>query len=337
MQRQSNPNSLTAELAPEDGKALDALIGSRASGPRLTERDDVRDVDPQRIERVEAVLELVGMCPAVDAPDDLVRRTLGRITRHEATDPDVARLHAQGRGVDAPIRMREILAVAAMLLVAASLILPVLAKTRSEAMRIACNARIGTVGKAFAHYASDHLGQMPRREAAPNAEWFHVGWTRFDWEPVRSNTVNLYLLARDRYVEPSTLACPANQHAPRVMTADVHDWPSARAVSYSYQNQFGPKPRLLRDNPRMAILADKNPRFRTDNGMTLEYDKSLRMSACSRTHGGWGQNVLFADGSVLWYISPRMSNGDHIWLAEGIDDYSGNETSSHKGDAFLIP
>lgn len=335
MQQQSESNSVIG-LTPEDGKAVDALIESRTLGPRLASPDSPVAADPQRAEAVASLLALIGRCAAADPSDDLVRRTLGRIRQHQAVDPDVARLHAQGRGVDTPIRIREILAVAAMLVIGASVILPVLAKTRGDAMRVACRANMATVGKAFAQYAADYAGTMPRGRIVPNSNWYHVGWTRYDWQAIKANSANLYILARGRYVEPATLACSANEAAPRVMTADLRDWPTASAVSYSYQNQFGPRAARLNDAPRMAILADKNPRFKIHDGMTLTYHKSMPMGLSSQTHGRFGQNVLFADGSAVWYHSPRMANGDHIWVADGVEDYQGNETS-RRGDAFLVP
>ena len=336
MQRESESNSVMG-LTPEDGKAVDALIESQALGPRLSSPDEAGAADPQRAEAVASVLRLIGRCPAADPPDDLVRRTLGRIRQHQAVDPDVARLHAQGRGVDTPIRIREILAVAAMLVIGASVILPVLAKTRGDAMRVACRANMATVGKAFAQYAADYAGAMPRGRIVPDSNWYHVGWTRFDWQPIKANSANLYLLARGRYVEPATLACPANESAPRIMTADLRDWPTASAVSYSYQNQFRPRAAQLAKFPRMALLADKNPRFETHDGMTLTYHKSMPMSLSSQTHGRFGQNVLFADGSALWYLMPSLANGDNIWVADGIEDYEGNETPSREDDVFLVP
>jgi len=336
MDRKAEPNS-AVELAPEDARAIDALIGARALGPRLASAKQVGQIDEQRAKCAESLMRLIGQCPAADPPDDLVRRTLGRIRRYEEVDPDVMRLRAHRRGFDTPVRMKEILAVAAMLVIGASVILPVLAKTRHEALRVACRARISAVGKAFVQYAADNLGTMPRGRVEPGSNWYHVGWTRYDWQSVKANSANLYVLARGRYVEPSTLACPANPDASQTMTADARDWPTAAAVSYSYQNQFGERTGRLKNTPRMAILADKNPRFEIRRGMVLTYDKSLRMSASSDMHNRRGQNVLFADGSVIWYISPRMPNGDHIWLADGVDDYEGNEVPSRQNDAFLVP
>jgi len=336
MQRKSESNSVIG-LTPEDGKAVDALIEFRALGPRLASPDALGTADLKSVDAVASIFDLLELSVAADPPDDLVRRTLGRIRQHQAVDPDVAKLHAQGRGVDTPIRLREILAVAAMLVIGASVILPMLAKTRSDAMRVACRANMATVSKAFAQYAADYAGMMPRGRIVPDSNWYHVGWTRYEWQPIKANSANLYLLVRGRYVEPDTLACPANEAAPRVMTADVRDWPTASAVSYSYQNQFAPTSIRLSDDPRMAILADKNPRFETSDGMTLTYRKSMPMALSSQTHGRFGQNVLSAGGGVLWLLYPRMANGDHIFVADGVEDYQGNETPSGRGDAFLVP
>lgn len=337
MSPRSDPNPKRVELAPEDAAALDALIESRALGPRPVSPALRSEVDADRADAVASWMSLLDQCPAAEAPDDLVRGTLRRVTRHHSMDLDAARLRIQGRGVGMPARLREIMAVAAMLIVGVSLVLPVLARTRHESMRVACQARLATVGRAFAQYASDHLGNMPRRHFVEDSRWFNVGWTRTEEDPVKANSANLYLLARLRYVEPATLACPAKDRPAHVMTAEMHDWPSMDDVSYSYHNQYAPRATRLGRRPHLAVLADKNPRFVIRNGVNLMHLETMPEHSASLSHKRRGQNVLFADGGVKWCVSPVMPNGDNIWLARGVSYYDGTEIPSGDDDAFLVP
>ena len=337
MSREEGTNPLLIELAPEDGHAIDALIESRAMGPRLASSLARPPVEPDRAASAAWWMSLIDEWPADEAPDHLVRGTLQRLRRHHSTDLDVVRLRGHQRGLDMPVRMREIMAVAAMLIVGVSLALPILARTRHEAMRVACRAQLATVGKAFAQYAGDYLGTMPRRSVVPNSSWYHVGWTLSDSKPVRSNSANLYLLARYHYVEPSTLACPAKDRLDQVMTAEMRDWQTMADVSYSYHNQFAARASRLEREPHMAILADKNPRFVVHNGTNFAHLTALPESTASLTHHSRGQNVLFADGGVRWCTTSIMPNGDNIWLAEGVDVYKGTEIPSRDDDAFLVP
>jgi hypothetical protein len=331
-------SSLLVELAPQDARALDAFIESRSLGPRLTSTGPLPEIEPERAERIDALMELIGQCPVADAPDDLVRGTLQRIKRRRSMDMDATRLRGHGRGVGMPVRLREIMAVAAMLIVGVSLVLPVLARTRHEALRIACQARLGIVGKAFTQYAANNNGHLPRRYAAPNSRWFNVGWTLSEDGPAKANSANLYLLARGRYVDPATLACPARQGPQQHMTAEMHDWPTLEAVPYSYQNQYAAQASRLENlRPHMAVLADKNPRFVVRNGVNLQHVERMPMHASSRSHRRQGQNVLFVDGAVKWCSSPIMPDGDNIWLARGIDRYDGTEVPTGPNDAFLVP
>jgi hypothetical protein len=283
---------------------------------------------------------LLDQAPAPDPSDDLVKRTLHRVIAAQSIDLDIVRTHHVGRsGPGLPVRLSEIVAVAAMVLIGVSLALPVLARHRAESMRIACEANLAASGRAFGQYAADYLDVMPRGRIEQGSPWYRVGYTYNDILPVRSNSANLYMLARMRYVDPTTLGCPENAHAPRHMTADMYDWSRPDDVSYSYQNQFGHRATRMSQYPNLAMMADKNPRFniRAEDGMKLYYLSVLPDSTVSSMHTMRGQNVLYADGSVWWSTHPIMPNGDNIWLASGISSYNGTETPAALDDAFLVP
>lgn len=322
-------------LSPADAEALDALIESRVGGPRLV-GSETPEASPQASQRVGRLMAMIDLDPAADPPADLARRTMQRVIMSRSVDLDVSRTYSF-RAPAIPIRLGEILAVAAMLLLGVCIALPVLARTRSDAMRIACEANLGAAGRGFQRYAMDFVGAMPRGFVRPGDEWFHVGQTASADAPVRSNSANLYRLARAHFIDPAALACPENENAPKHLSADMLDWPTPESVSYSYQNQFTERPTRLWRSPRMAVLADRNPKFVYRNGKELLYLKVMPDSAASIVHQDRGQNILFADGSVFWLVHPVIAGGDNIWVAEGVNDYNGTESPSRHDDSFLVP
>lgn len=333
----TDKNQSGYQLHAEDAAALDAIIEAQAWTPRLAADTQSVAVDPSRLERVSDVLMVIGSAPVGEPSDDLVRRTLHRVVTVRSVDLDVARMQPL-RGPAVPVRLSEIVAVAAMVIIAVSLALPVLVRTQQEARRVACESNLGAAGHAMALYGADHLSAMPRGNIELNSDWYRIGMTRAAFEPVKSNSANLYLLARHHYIDPHALACPENPHAPRGLSDKDFDWPSPEAVSYSYQNQFANRVTRLVRVPRMAVLADKNPRFAImPDGTKLMFLRSVPDTSASLTHRLRGQNVLFGDGSVWWSVHPLMPNGDNIWLIQGVEDYQGNETPQRYDDAFLVP
>ena len=75
------------KLAREDGNAVDLLLDGQAinlsdSGVFVKSVD----VDPQRVQTVKQILDLLKVMPAEDPPADLAGRTLHRIDSLSATD-----------------------------------------------------------------------------------------------------------------------------------------------------------------------------------------------------------------------------------------------------------
>ena len=122
------------------------------------------------------------------------------------------------------------------------------------------------------------------------------------------------------------------------------DWKCLDEVSYSYQIQKGAESPRLREPARTAVLADRSPVVRraVAGGVIYPFENSCN-------HGRQGQDVLFADGSVVWHSTPVLSNGDNIWLPRAIEEQiraammsvdptlKGVETPESSADAFLGP
>jgi len=69
----------------------------------------------------------------------------------------------------------------------------------------------------------------------------------------------------------------------------------------------------------------------------LVYHENLDRDAPSGAHGATGQNILSKSGHVAWSSRPVLTNGDNIWLLEGVDRYVGTERPARDGDSFLVP
>jgi hypothetical protein len=304
---------------------------------------------------VGRVLQLIDTWPAEDPPRDLAARTLARIEQAQQQsrfDRQIRTLAlAGGPGGGSGGRRfawNDLAAVAAMLIAAFSLGLPMLSSSRAQSRQIACADNLRVAGAAMGGYAADNQGQMPRLGNFEGQPWFLVGQgvesdgASGQPQRVRSNSAHLFVLVRRGYVHPGTLACPENEHAPGALSAQAFDWPSAPAVSYSYQNQFTARPMKLEHAPRMAVLADKNPLFLISrDGQTgqihLHFRRDLPATTISQMHRN-GQNILYADGAVAWAVTPvQPGNKDNIWLLDGIGDYEGNESPTRPDDAHLIP
>lgn len=313
------PAKSPVTLGPADAAAVDALL----SGETGT-------CEPARMARVQAVLKLVSACPAPAPGDDLVARTLHRVARSKPWSQRLEPL----RFASFPFSLAEFGAVAAMIIVGVSLTLPALVRHRGEARRVACQSNLALAGMALERYAADFAGYLPRGDVRPGSPWFNVGQTHRG-EPVESNSAHLYLLARHGYVNPQTLNCPENAHAPVRLARDAYDWPSAEAVGFSYQNQYSARAIRVDDNPALAILADRNPLFVVRPGEGIQ-QRGLQADSPSFAHGGRGQNVLVGAGQADWKTRPVMPGGDNIWLPRGRFGFAGNETADFN-DSFLVP
>lgn len=371
------------QLAPDDARILDRVLQSLADRPRHAgpplrlapphEHDHSITADPRQAQ-VLRLLQLLDHYPVSDAPDDLIARTLERVELSRQRQRFAQQVHALAQRPSL-FQWREMLGVAAMILISLSVVWPMLQNSRHQARQIACAENLRQAGLGFSAYAADHAQLLPRHAVAPGTPWFQVAQLDEHGRPSHSNSAHLYLLARARYIHPNTLACPENEYAPAAMSAGLFDWPAARAVSYSYQNQFTDAPLRL-DRVNIALLADKNPLFliqpsggdptaagpgRPDQPaalsaappaapgrivLTFRVERPLDSFSDFHANVG-GHNILTADGRVRFQAtsllpaptSASASGGDpdNIWLAGQRTDYQGTESPSSENDSFLVP
>ncbi|MCL4742641.1 MAG: hypothetical protein KJZ54_10610 [Phycisphaerales bacterium] len=319
---------LEPHLCADDAAALDAWL----------EADGDPSLVPQamraRAERHRALADAVCHCDAGDR-EALVDRTLALV---QATIDRDAESLAFERAARRRVRFADVASVAAVLLIGASVLWPVLSSVRDQARRIACAANLHGAANAMSGYASLNQNALPMVTASyGGGTWWNVGKG-----PDRSNSANLYTLAREKYLSLSSLACPGNPNAPTVPASpEDRDWRTLDEVSYSYRVISGPQtPRWL-DQTRVLVMADRSPVVqRAVRG------ERVNPEASTPNHGGRGQHLLFNDGATEWHASPVLPNGDNIWLPRSLERVlhqlsggrlTGRELPDGPDDAFVGP
>jgi hypothetical protein len=292
--------------------------------------------------------ELTEICSALDTvratppvPRQLARRSAERI-RAAGLGPRLVRGGAARGAATPPERgiplfarvnsLRDVLAVAAMIVLAVGVGVPSLLRVRERSQRTLCSANLAQLGQGLAAYASAFNDNLP-----------FAGWGNRDvWQasPDPSmrrlpNRAHMYRLLEARTVrDPARFVCPARGDVP--MSADQialsDDFTESRNVSYGYQNMAGVRP-TLNDSPDTPIMADDNPLFEDGLLLGLGYGAG----ANSRSHGGRGQNVLTIGGRVRWLTTPDCGvDGDNIWTLQDVRDYTGREGPKKATDSHLL-
>lgn len=340
---QDEPNFKMTKLSDADAKALDKVLEDTLAGGEA--KLGLSDAGDERYERAQSWLKLIGQDPAEQATNDLAGRTMKAIAQAKARDEEVLG-HVQqltgGRG--GGFRWTEVIAVAAMLAISVSLLWPLLSQQRNSASRLACQNNIQAAGLGFSSYAKDSGGFLPRYVSTPGKEWWEVGKgikQEQGQTHALSNSANLMLPVRKSYISLASLACPSNPYADREgqLAPNATDFTNYATVSYSLQNRFTSFDTKLEDKPRMVILADRNPlllRFYKGNAFV----KQVSIQAASDLHGGIGQNVLFADGSVKFIKTPAVESDDNIWLpkhVKSIENLKLNDSPQVAGDSMVVP
>lgn len=319
-------------LTVGDAEAIDALImsGFDVGGVPAELRD--------RASKHAALANLVTSGPSLGSADfaartfDLVMVAADAPTNHSFADAARAR-----------VRWTDLVALAATLLLGASVILPMLGSISQRQTRSQCLANLGSVASAVAQYGNDFKRALPMATAGlGGGVWNDVGGS-----PERSNSANLFTLARKGYSKLRDLACPGNAGACRdECPPGAMDWRNIDEVSYSYRLVFGPQRPNLDSPNRFVVLADRSPVVLAS--LRGKAASPLELSPNHRS----GQEVLFSDGSVQWMTTSTLANGDNIWLPWQVEEIiramqagqplpekllKGEELPQSVEDTFLAP
>jgi hypothetical protein len=288
-------------LPPKDARLLDALIEAGFDADAL----DVAEPDRDKARTFAMLFQLLEDYPVEDADPALVDATMARIDRAESGQASRMRLSSDARMGARRLLMPDFITVAAVLLIGASIVLPVMHQLRQRSIDMGCENNMRVLGYAFSQYANDYEQQLPVARAGLNQTW-----SRF-----ASNVLNLGPMLDLGYCEHDHLCCPG------------HDGPGD---SYSYQWQAPGARVRWETSPGVIVLGDRNPLIDA-----IRAGRSAPATMISPNHGGRGQNVLKSDGSPMWLTKPVVGRSDNIWLPGGYDELVDGAEPSDPLDVFL--
>ncbi|HNQ24943.1 MAG TPA: hypothetical protein PKK06_17840 [Phycisphaerae bacterium] len=303
-----------------------------------------------RYERLQRLLKPLDAWTAPEAPTDLADRVLARVRTAAAAGARASTLPPPAAAAPTVLRfpettadrvpgargarysLRDIAAVAACLLLAATVLVPGVTRMRGHAQRMACARNLEALHHGAATYQAS-FGGLPFAGQTPGAPWLPAA---AGVQRPESNSRHVYLILRIDGAQPRHFICPADRRAAPMATETVEhhrDFLTRRNFSYDALQMAGPIP-VPGARPRLAYLSDHNPLF-----VKGRFDDSVDPDETnSPTHNGGGQNVLLLDGSVVWLTTPVYgTERDNLWLIEQLRAYRGTETRPNDADAFLVP
>ncbi len=259
------------------------------------EIDQLQGLTEEEQQRATSILKTVGLLehyPVENASDALIDVTLARIDQYE--DKQRARMHIQTADVQATssgfaFRMPDLISIACMILIAASVVIWLGRTTRAQSLSMQCANNMAAVGMGLANYANDHNGAMPTTAVAGLSGLFGGATPeRLDPTPLLGE-----------YCENHHLNCPGHS--------------SEGASGFSYQTQQKEIWDALKRHRRVfVVLSDTNPILDA-----VLSGKSHNPMTTSRNHEGHGQNQLLDDGSTISLTGPPILGGDRIWVLDG--------------------
>lgn len=300
-----------ASKAPIEGAQLSPVDAALADAIAFADIDDFHAQADPRARQHAALADLLASGAPLATPG-LVDRTMELV---RSASP--LRLNAPGLSpaIETPRiastwRLRDLVGIAAMLLLGASVILPVLASLKGQSLRANCMANLGAVAQGLSRYALSTNSPMPMATAGFSGagSWWDVG------VPKQSNSANLFTLVSERYVRLDELACPGNPFAARG-EPDPHaqDWRRLEEISYSYQIA-PPRVGSQWPKPDSVVLADRSPIV-----PAVIRRRWVDPLENSPNHARSGQHLMIADGSVVWLETPVLARGDNIWLPRALE------------------
>lgn len=269
-------------------------------------------------------------------PKDLTQGILDRVEESRSAIPFVPAAAAErGRAGGPFIAPRELVGLAAAILIFVGIFVPGYYTARGSARKVICANNLSMLGKGYAGYAETYGSQWPFAGLVPAG----TPWARTDSRDqlYARNSRHVYRLFRGAFVPAAAFICPGRPGDIVFQAGDpnaYNDFPDARNNSYATNFVAGPW-RQQMFLPNMPIAAGMTPLVDQDRRLI----RGRAVSANSLSHGRTGgQNVLHANLSVRFYNSPIVGGGhDDIYRLKGVQEYTGHERPQSRSDAFLIP
>ncbi len=252
----------------------------------------------------------------------------------------------------------ELLVVIGIISVLIAILLAALAAAKERSRRVACMSNLRQLGVALATYYHDNKGRYPRVRYDPppgfQTSLFEMAHAHepFEQVPPNDNTAAYFLLIRLKLMMPAAFICPSTDHTPDTLgggrpvaqRSNFEDYIMGNTLSYSMicpYKDFGPIryfPLPPKSSSGLAIAADRNDPLERYKSLVPDVDAGTLRRMNSRNHGGAGQNVLYADGSVQWHVTPFCGmRRDNIYTRHGDTRGALNDQPQHKDDTTLTP
>lgn len=316
MIHQPDPESERPEQGPtlesKDAEAVDALLEAAFDLERVPEPLRPRAAAAAKVfARLEALPDAAG-----DADlDALADATLLRIEREEALRESAMRIETRSFARQR-LRIADFVGVAAVLILAISIAVPLTNHVRTSRGIEACGNGLRTFGGAMSAFANDHGGLMPF-----NASLLPDFTGQYPTDGVYRHGDHLKSLVDEGYCDDaSCMGCPNHPTS---------------GGTWSYRVPANAEGRRLDLRPRMVVVADRNPVIELVLG-----GQRVRVEMCSPEHGDRGQNVLRGDGSTEFLrratVESPDGRRDNIWLPPEGESAIGRPVSGSPDDVFLL-
>jgi len=314
---------------------IDCILGcatpeeAREAQERLAQEESLHRLKVS-LDNTFAALDLL---PEVEAPADLASRTAARVALVRAGEAYVARRESARPWTTGTFSLRELVAVAACILLLVAVFVPSLRQARRAALQNQCASNVGQIGTALSAYASQNEERLPS-VLDEKAQWLRAGG-----QPAVSNSAALFRLVKGGLAAAPAFQCPAVGGGTFAVQDGMNDFPGTEYVQVSYQHTASPEGPLRRDQfspaeaESMVILADQSPLF-----LGGSFHPEAVGAGTSPNHGGAGQNVLYLNAGVRFVNNPNVGVGqNNIFLAGNLVDYRGDERPVSRTDTFLTP
>lgn len=296
-----------------------------------------RDAELRRkSERLGRWLHPLDQYPASGAPANLSDRVLAFVKESDEITRKTLPFPAESRGGFRPswFRMREMIAVAACLVLLVGAAVPGLSAVRDRSQRAQCASNLESIFRGIGVYQESYAGSLPYAGGIQNASWLPGSG---DESRFASNSRHPFLLVRLKLgPRPKDFLCPSStvgQPMPDPECEKVSDFIASENVSYDSLNLAGASPNL-RPPTALAYMSDANPLF-VGARFNADVDPTRTNSPAHRAKG---QNVLRLDGSANFVATPVYApNGDNLWTIANVREYRGTEVPTQPDDAFLVP
>lgn len=315
------------QLPPRERAAVEAEVASS------------RELSEQHAMLSDAIAALASLKSAAASPE-LTERIVARVSTAarlrivRPLSPVVAEVEGQRDFIVRFSNFRDIVAVAAMFVLAVGLGVPGMLQVRERNQRMGCSWNLAQVGRGLQAYATTYNASMPFAGWSDHASWQRSSAPGVEATP---NRKHVYPLLKQKLVDdPRRFVCPSRMDVPmpREEVATRADFLESRNLSYAYYNMAGVRP-TVNDDPNLVVLADDNPLF--EDGSPLFRMIGTLASTNSRAHRKSGQNTLTLDGHVKWATTPNCGvGGDNIWSLANIERYTGREGPLSATDSHLL-